>query len=94
MTGKIFEYMASGRPIFAIGPTDGDTSIILDKTKSGVIVDFEDKDGIKNVIIDLFKKYKENQLITKKNEIVENYSRRSLAKEYVNLIEKIVETRQ
>ena len=94
MTGKIFEYMASGRPIFAIGPTDGDTAIILDKTKSGVIIDFEDKNEIKNVIIDLFNKYKENQLITKKNEIVENYSRRSLAKEYVNLIKKIVETRQ
>lgn len=94
MTGKIFEYMASGRPIFAIGPTDGDTAIILDKTKSGVIIDFEDKNGIKNVIIDLYNKYKENQLITKKNEIVENYSRRSLAKEYVNLIKKIVETRQ
>ena len=92
MTGKIFEYMASGRPIFAIGPTDGDTAIILDKTKSGVIVDFDDKEGIKNVIIDLFNKYKENQLVTKKNEIVENYSRRSLAKEYVNLIKKIVET--
>lgn len=94
MTGKIFEYMASGRPIFAIGPTDGDTAIILDKTQSGIIVDFEDKDGIKNTLVDLFKKYKENKLTTRKNEVVENYSRRALAKEYVNLIETIVETRQ
>jgi glycosyltransferase involved in cell wall biosynthesis len=30
LTGKIFEYMASGRPILAIGPKDGDTAIILD----------------------------------------------------------------
>ena len=92
MTGKIFEYMASGRPIFAIGPTDGDTAIILDKTKSGFIVDFDDKDGMKNAIIDLFNKYKENQLITNKNEVVENYSRRALAKDYVNLIETIIDT--
>ena len=90
MTGKIFEYMASGRPIFAIGPKDGDTAIILNETKSGVIVDFEDKEEMKKTIIDLFNKYKENQLITKKNQIVENYSRRALAKEYVNLIEKIL----
>ena len=90
MTGKIFEYMASGRPILAIGPTDGDTAIILDKTQSGIIVDFEDKEGIKEVIVDLFNRFKGNQLVTKKNKVVENYSRRALAKEYVNLIEEIL----
>ena len=94
LTGKIFEYMASGRPILAIGPKDGDTAIILEKTNSGLIVDFEDKERMKNIIIDLFNKFKENQLITKKNEMVEKYSRRARAKEYVQLIENIVETRQ
>lgn len=91
MTGKIFEYMASGRPIFAIGPKDGDTAIILEETKSGCIVDFDDKEGMKRTIVDLFKKYQDNQLVTKKNKIVEKYSRRSLAKEYVNLIERTIE---
>lgn len=94
LTGKIFEYMASGRPILAIGPKDGDTAIILDKTQTGVIVDFYDKEEMKKIIIDLFNKFKENQLVTKKNESVEKYSRRALAKEYAQLIENIVETRQ
>ena len=94
LTGKIFEYMASGRPILAIGPKDGDTAIILDETKSGVIVDFEDKEGMKEVILDLFSKYKANQLITKENESVKKYSRRALAKEYVNLIERILRNEQ
>ena len=89
MTGKIFEYMASGRPILAIGPKDGDTAIILDKTQSGVIIDFEDKEGMKNTIIDLFTRYKENQLITQKNEFVEKYSRQNLAAEYVKLLNQI-----
>ena len=94
LTGKIFEYMASGRPILAIGPKDGDTAIILDETKSGSIIDFEDKDGMKATILDLFNKYKENQLITKENESVKKYSRRALAKEYVNLIERILKNEQ
>ena len=94
LTGKIFEYMASGRPILAIGPKDGDTAIILDETKSGVIIDFEDKEGMKKVIIDLFEKYKYNQLLTKENESVKKYSRRALAKEYVNLIERILRNEQ
>ena len=82
--------MASGRPIMAIGPKDGDTAIILDETKSGTIVDFEDKEGMKKMILDLFEKYKENQLVTKENESVKKYSRRALAKDYVNLIESIL----
>ena len=89
LTGKIFEYMASGRPIFAIGPTDGDTAIILDETKAGFVIDFEDKEGMKNTIIDLFNKYKENQLVTQKNEFVEKYSRQNLAAEYVKLLNQI-----
>ena len=90
MTGKIFEYMASGRPTFAIGPVDGDIARVLDETNLGVIVDFEDKEGMKNVIIDMFNKYKENQLVTNKNENIEKYSRRSLTKEYVKIIESIL----
>ena len=90
LPGKVFEYMASGRPIFAIGATDGDTAIILDKTKSGFVIDYEDKDGMKKAILDLFEKYKENQLVTVNNESIEKYSRRALAKEYVNLIEEIL----
>ena len=94
LPGKIFEYMAAGRPIFAIGATDGDTAIILDKTKSGSIVDYEDKEGMKNIILDLFNKYKDNQLVTKENESVKKYSRRALAKEYVNLMEGILKDEQ
>ena len=78
----------------AIGPKDGDTAIILDETKSGSIIDFEDKEGMKATILDLFNKYKENQLITKENESVKKYSRRALAKEYVNLIERILKNEQ
>ena len=78
----------------AIGPKDGDTAIILEETKSGFIVDFDDKDGMKEMILDLFEKYKENQLVTKENESVKKYSRRALAKEYVNLIERILKNEQ
>ena len=94
LTGKIFEYMASGRPILAIGPKDGDTAIILDETKSGTIVDFDDKDGMKETILDLFNKYKENQLVTKEGESVKKYSRKALAKEYVDLMEGILKDEQ
>ena len=91
LTGKIFEYMASGRPILCIGPEDGDSARIINETQSGVTVDFNDKEKMKSVILDFMTKYNENQLNTKRNEAVEKYSRRYLAKEYVNLLNDIIQ---
>ena len=41
-TGKIFEYLASGRPILGTGPSDGDASRILKETGAGTMIDFDD----------------------------------------------------
>lgn len=46
VTGKVFEYLASGRPILAIGPPDGDLAAILADCGAGPVVDYNDKDGM------------------------------------------------
>ena len=89
LTGKIFEYMASGRPILCIGPEDGDSARILNETKTGLTVDFNDKEKMKSVILDLMTKHNDNQLITNNITAVEKYSRRNLTKEYVRLLNDI-----
>lgn len=86
MTGKLFEYIASGRPILSIGPENGDSARILNETQSGVTVDFNDKEKMKSVIRDFVEKYNDNQLITRHNEMVEKYSRRNLTKDFVKLL--------
>ncbi len=35
LTGKIFEYLGSGRPIWGFGPTDGDAQDILLQSQAG-----------------------------------------------------------
>ncbi len=86
LTGKLFEYIASGRPILSIGPENGDSARILNETQSGVTVDFNDKEKMKSVIRDFVEKYSDNQLITRHNEMVEKYSRRNLTKDFVKLL--------
>lgn len=90
LTGKIFEYMASGRPILCIGPEDGDSARILNETKTGITVDFDDKVKMKSVILDLTTKYQENQLITNDIKTVEKYSRHNLTKEFVTILNGII----
>ena len=37
LTGKIFEYLGSGRPIWGFGPTDGDAQEILTQSAAGAL---------------------------------------------------------
>ena len=46
LTGKFFEYMASRKPVLAIGPVKGDLSEIIRETGSGQIFDYSDEEGI------------------------------------------------
>lgn len=90
LTGKIFEYMASGRPILCIGPEDGDSARILNETQTGVTVDFNDKEKMEATILEFFNKSKENQSVTVDISKVEKYSRKNLTKEYAQLLNQII----
>ena len=94
LTGKMFEYLASGRPILCIGPEDGDASNILNKTKTGITVGFEEKDKMKKVIKDLYEKYLEHGLPSNYSKEINKYSRKALAEEYAKLLEKAMEQNQ
>ena len=59
LTGKFFEYLASGRKILAFGPIDGDLALALKETQSGNIVDFQDKEGIRKEIDVLYNTFLE-----------------------------------
>ena len=90
LTGKLFEYMASGRPILCIGPEDGDSARILNETQTGITVGFNDKEKMKSVILDLLVKHSANQLVTNDIKAVEKYSRRNLTKDFVKILNEIV----
>ena len=99
LTGKFFEYLASGREILAFGPTDGDLAKALQETQSGTIVDFYDKEATRKELERLYEKYlkekggscreednapgKEREL----SELVMRYSRKFLTGEMVKLFE-------
>ncbi|MFN8242156.1 MAG: hypothetical protein U0X39_15555 [Bacteroidales bacterium] len=46
ITGKLFEYLATGKPVICLGPAEGDASEILNETKQGKNFSYDDKDGI------------------------------------------------
>ena len=85
LTGKFYEYLAAKRPILGVGPTDGDAAEVLHKTGGGVMVDFTDEQAMKQSILNYYTRYKSNTLNVQTGS-VEKYSRRSLTKEMVALL--------
>lgn len=88
---KLYEYIASQRPIICIGPEDGDAAQILKETNSGITIDFEDKDKMKEVILDYYQRYKTDGLPDNETTSIEKYSRKALAGEYGKLLGKITD---
>jgi len=87
ITGKIFEYLHAERPILAIAPTNGDLSEILTNTNSGFIVEFNDKENLKELILEMYERYKNDSLeIDNKN--IEQYHRKVLTEKLIDLINK------
>ncbi|MGV8945275.1 MAG: glycosyltransferase family 4 protein [Lutibacter sp.] len=90
ITGKIFEYLMVKRPILAIAPLNGDVSEIINETNSGVVIDFEDKIGLKIAILELYAKFKQGDLTIESKNIAQ-FHRRELTKKVSELIYKITE---
>lgn len=86
--GKLYEYLAAKRPIFAIGKTDGDTAKIIHETNAGVIAGFKDKDQMKKMILEYYQKYKEGKLLVDSKN-TEQFSRRGSAEKFSKLLNEI-----
>jgi hypothetical protein len=81
VTGKIFEYIASRRPVLGIGPTDGDAAEVLSGTQRGRMFDYHDVGGIQDFICTDLSRYQNME----KN-LVYQYSRPALTEKLVNFI--------
>lgn len=60
--GKVFEYMASERPILAIGPEQADFFEIIESTNTGRVALYTQKEKIKQIIMDYYLAYQNNNL--------------------------------
>ena len=90
LTGKFYEYLASKRPILAVGPTDGDAAKVLRETGAGAMVGFSDEESTYQVVLDYYAKYKQKTL-TVQTESVVRFSRRSLTGELATLLNSLCE---
>lgn len=88
LTGKLFDYICSLRPILNIGPVDGDAAEIIRTTNTGITFSINDKLGIEKYFLQAFEDFKLNKLVVKPVNI-HNFHRRSLTEKLSELLEQI-----
>jgi len=88
--GKLFEYMASRRPILAIGPDHGDSARILKESDAGLVCGFQDKEKMKAGIKELFEAYQKGSLKGNQSDI-SRYSRRGVTGQMAEILNGIVQ---
>jgi hypothetical protein len=89
LTGKVFEYLGSGRPILSIGPEDGDAAEILNETAAGKTADYSNEDRMRLIIEAYFSKFLEQALEGNKTSSAK-FSRKALTGQIAGVLEEMI----
>jgi glycosyltransferase involved in cell wall biosynthesis len=80
ITGKIFEYIASGKPVLCLGPEDGDAAAILMQNGFGECFDHKEISKIENYILEVIKNPSRDQ------SKIEEFTHRNIVKKLVSFL--------
>lgn len=90
LTSKVFEYLASGRPILALVP-EGDCKRLILESRAGVVCHPQDVEGIKEALGDLIEAYQRGKLDTKAEQsVLDRYQRRDLTGRLAGVLDQEV----
>lgn len=85
LTGKMFEYLSANRPILCIGSSNGDAASIIRETNTGVTIGSNDKQTLREKLLDFYNRYKQKNLQIQ-SQGIEKYSRINLTKELSEIL--------
>lgn len=86
LPGKLFEYLATGLPILAVGPTQGDAAALLKETRAGEMIDSSDITSLHRNLLQQFESWKEHPEPLIRKAGVKSYSRRDVTRRLADLL--------
>lgn len=91
ITGKLFEYLASGTPVLSVGPPQGDAAFIIKESGRELIFDYADKERFKERLYALYLEWlKHKRLPQLPTDMLDAYSRQASAKNIAGIMDKII----
>ncbi len=92
LSGKVFEYLAVGRPILAAVPPDGAAAELIRETGAGLVAPPDDTGAIRDALHDLHARWREDGLpdVELSDDWRRRLSRRTRVEELAALLEDVV----
>lgn len=87
--GKLFEYLASKRPIFNLGPTNSDVDKLLQKANAGNNFEYDDHNGIKSYLKEKYEEFKQGSLQKPLDSDIEEYTHSNLTQKIAGYLNEI-----
>ncbi|MCD4772866.1 MAG: glycosyltransferase family 4 protein [Bacteroidales bacterium] len=87
ITGKIFEYLASKKPIIGIGPINGDAAKIISDCNAGKMFDYKTQKEIVEQLNNYYHDWEKGLNINSTNDNFKKFSRRNLTQKLIQIIE-------
>ena len=88
LPGKLFEYLASRRPVLGIGQEDGAMARVLANTGAGVTAGWDNLEAMRDFIDKAWEQFKAGGVPPVEGDIA-RFSRRSLTRELAALLERV-----
>ena len=88
LPGKLFEYLASRRPVLGIGQEDGAMARVLAETGAGVTAGWDNMDAMRSFVDKAWEQFKAGNVPPVAGDIT-RFSRRSLTHELADLLEQV-----
>ncbi|MFT7589484.1 MAG: hypothetical protein ACI959_001702, partial [Limisphaerales bacterium] len=91
VTGKVFEYIASGTSIFAVGPVKGNASKILEQANAPRMIDYAEKEEMKIRLINAYQVWLDGDKFPLKAENANylRFSRNALTGDLAAILDKL-----
>ena len=92
-SGKLFEYLASGRPVFCVAHSENLASRLVRELDAGLLVDPDDQEAIDQALLDLWRRWLEGGLPDQeevRRRVLGRYSRRAGAAQLAAVLDEAV----
>ncbi len=92
-TGKLFNYLAAGRPILALAPEPNVAADLIRRSRSGRVVPPDDPRRIEEALVGMYREWRAgSSLPDQDRELIATYEARPQARAWADLLEELVES--
>ena len=84
--GKVFEYLATGRPVLVVGPPDSIAAQIVQQANAGAAFDYDDVDGMTDFLFQQYQSFLDRKYPETDFDFIQGFSRKSLTAKIAGII--------